>query len=173
MTALVGAVGVLVAAFVKGAVGFGFPTVATPILALSMDVKAAVAILILPNLVMDGIQARRGAGLGATLRRHGLLCACGVVGTFVGTALLRAVPDRVALLVLGAVVLGYVALTAAGVRLRVRPEWERAISPPLGFVAGWWAGSPTCRARRWPCSTSPPSAWTRSSSSARSRCRSS
>ena len=62
MTALVGALGVLLAAFVKGAVGFGFPTVATPILALSMDVKAAVAILILPNLVMDGIQAGRGSG---------------------------------------------------------------------------------------------------------------
>ena len=136
MSAIVGALGVLVAAFVKGAVGFGFPTVATPILALSMDVKAAVAILILPNLVMDGIQARRGRGLVATLKRHGLLYACGVVGTFAGTALLRAVPDRVALLVLGAVVLGYVALTAAGFRLRVRADWERAISPPLGFVAG-------------------------------------
>jgi uncharacterized membrane protein YfcA len=101
-----------------------------------MDVKAAVVILILSNLVMDGIQARRGTGFGATLRRHGVLYACGVVGTFVGTALLRAVPDRVALLVLGAVLLVWVGLTAAGLRLRVRQDWERTISPPLGFVAG-------------------------------------
>src|ERR1700730_10800972 len=53
---------VLVAAFIKGAIGFGFPSLATPLLSLVVDVKTAVVLLILPNIVMDGIQfARRGA----------------------------------------------------------------------------------------------------------------
>ena len=69
MTTLVGGLAVLVAAFVKGAVAFGFPTLATPLFALVVDVKTAVAILILPNLVMDVIQALRRPGLAAVLRR--------------------------------------------------------------------------------------------------------
>jgi uncharacterized membrane protein YfcA len=50
---------VLVAAFIKGAIGFGFPSLATPLLSLVVDVKTAVVLLILPNIVMDGIQFAR------------------------------------------------------------------------------------------------------------------
>jgi len=42
-----------------------FPTLATPLLSLAVDVKTAVVLLILPNIVMDGIQfarARRADG---------------------------------------------------------------------------------------------------------------
>src|SRR5260370_28765116 len=53
---------VFVAGTVKGTAGLGFPTLATPLLSLAVDVKTAVVLLILPNIVMDGIQfARRGA----------------------------------------------------------------------------------------------------------------
>src|SRR5881296_2540826 len=57
--ALFGAAAVLLAALVKGAVSFGFPPLATPLLALVMDVKSAVAVLIIPNIVMDGLQLLR------------------------------------------------------------------------------------------------------------------
>ena len=136
MATLVGILGVLAAAFVKGAVGFGFPTLATPILALFMDVKAAVTILILPNLVMDAIQALRNPGLVPTLRRHATLYAGGIAGTFVGTALLRIIPDQMALLILGVFVLAFAAITAGGVSFRVSPRWEPVLSPPFGFLAG-------------------------------------
>ena len=42
---------VLVAAFIKGAIGFGFPAPGTPPLSLLVDVKTAVVVLILPNIV--------------------------------------------------------------------------------------------------------------------------
>ena len=54
---------VLAAAFVKGAIGFGFPSLATPLLCLVVEVKTAVVVLIVPNIVMDAVQfTRRGAG---------------------------------------------------------------------------------------------------------------
>ena len=60
---------VLLAALVKGAIGFGFPTLGTPLLALAVDVKTAVALLVIPNLVMDGLQLRRSGSIGDAPRR--------------------------------------------------------------------------------------------------------
>ena len=50
--ALVG-LGVLLAAAVKGAIGFGFPTVGTPLLSLVTDVKTAVGTVIGTRLLAD------------------------------------------------------------------------------------------------------------------------
>src|SRR5207244_912938 len=71
-----------------GAFGFGFPPLGTPLLALFLDVKTAVAVLVVPNLVMDGIQARRRGGLAATVRRLRPLLLSGAAGTVLGTAAL-------------------------------------------------------------------------------------
>lgn len=136
MATALGILGILVASFIKGVIGFGFPTIATPILALSMDVKRAVALLIVPNLVMDAIQSLRRPGLLQTLRRHTLLYAGGIVGTFVGTHILRVISGRLALLILGAFVLTFVAVNVSRFTLRVNPRWERVLSPPVGLVAG-------------------------------------
>jgi hypothetical protein len=136
MTLGFGLLAILVASLIKGAVGFGFPAVATPLLALVVDVKTAVAVLILPNLLMDGVQAVRGGGLGRTLRRHASLYAFGVVGMFIGTGLLRGSSDRQALLVLGIFVLCFVAVNGLRLPLRLSRAWEPWLSPPVGFLAG-------------------------------------
>src|SRR5438093_101753 len=111
MTLTLGAAVVLLAAFVKGAIGFGFPTLATPLLSLFLDVKVAVVVLILPNIVMDGIQfVRRGAPR-ATMRRFAVLLAWGALGTVIGTRLLVALSSRTATVILGVFLLGFVALS--------------------------------------------------------------
>jgi len=136
MTAILGIAGILLASFIKGAIGFGFPAVSTPLLALVMDVKQAVAILILPNMVMDGVQAFRRRGLVTTLRRHATLYACGIGGTFVGTKLLAFVSPQLALGILGGFVLTFVGVNARTVVLSVPPEWEWFLSPSVGFAVG-------------------------------------
>lgn len=127
---------VLLASYIKGVIGFGFPTVSTPVLALFMDLPVAVTVLILPNLVMDGIQAVRQPGLLATLKRHAVLYGCGIVGTFLGTRLLVWISSRKLLLILGGFVLLFVIVNVSRVRLRVAPRLERYLSPPIGLVAG-------------------------------------
>ena len=107
------------AAFVKGAIGFGFPTLGTPLLALVVDVKTAVAALVIPNLVMDGLQLRRQGPLGATPRRLAPLLVFTMLGTIVGTKLLVVLSGRTATLILGAFVLGFVALDLARFSPRV------------------------------------------------------
>ena len=136
MTTLLAAAAVLAAALIKGSIGFGFPTLGTPLLSLTMDVKTAVVVLILPNIVMDGIQfARRGAPL-ATVRRFSPLLAGGAVGTVVGTRLLIALSSRMALLLLGVFIVIFVALTLFGATPRVAPGRERWASPLAGLVTG-------------------------------------
>ena len=131
---------VLVAAFIKGAVGFGFPSLATPLLSLVVDVKSAVVLLILPNIVMDGIQfARRGAPL-ATVRRFGGLLLSGAVGIVLGTRVLTLLSPRAATLILGVFVLIFVTLSVTGLAPKIPPHWEPWLSPPAGFVAGLIGG---------------------------------
>src|SRR5882762_10096723 len=115
---------VFVAGTVKGTAGLGFPTLATPLLSLAVDVKTAVVLLILPNIVMDGIQfARRGAPT-ETIRRLVPLLIGGAIGTVIGT------------LLLGGFVVAFVALNATRFSPRLPRAWEPWAGPVAGFVAG-------------------------------------
>ena len=68
-TTMVVAAALLLAAYVKGATGFGFPLIATPTVALLLDIRTAVTILIIPNIVMDITQIFRGTFSPSLLRR--------------------------------------------------------------------------------------------------------
>src|SRR3989442_4065851 len=120
---LFAAVAVLLSAFIKGAIGFGFPTLATPLLTLVLDVKTSFVLLIVPNIVMDGIQfARRGAPL-ATARRLAGLIVGGALGTVLGTRLLVALSSRTAMGVLGGFILVFEdSATSTPMTVRERSE---------------------------------------------------
>jgi len=139
-TVLSGVAVVLLAAFIKGTVGFGFPPIATSLLALFIDVKTAIALLIVPNIVMDTIQMVRRGDLLATARRLAVLLVTGAAGTVIGTRLLVMLPAWVASLVLGAFTLAFVALNATRFTLRVAPGWERPLAPVAGLVTGLVGG---------------------------------
>jgi len=140
MTFLAAALAILVAAFVKGAVSFGFPLVATPLLALAVGVKTGVAVSIIPNIVMDSAQlVRRGQAL-ATVRRMLWLILFSMVGMWLGTRLLVVLPGHVAMLVLGVCVLAFALVNSTGLALRVPAAWEPWLSPLVGLVAGVLGG---------------------------------
>lgn len=122
-------------------IAFGFPIVATPLLALVVDVKTAIALSILPNIVMDGLQlGRRTGDLWATARRVAILLAFGFLGTVVGTRSLLVMPPGLALAILGVVVLAFVVVNVSGAAFRVPARGERWLSPPVGFAAGFLGG---------------------------------
>jgi uncharacterized membrane protein YfcA len=137
---LVGALVVVISAFVKGAIGLGFPTLATPLLTLFIDVKVAVVLLILPNIVMDGVQLGRLGVRAATVRRLAPLIATGALGTVVGTRLLVVLPSRAVMLLLGAFVLLFVGLNTTRWSPRVPVRWEGWLSPVVGMLAGMVGG---------------------------------
>jgi hypothetical protein len=136
MTLALGAIAVLVAALVKGAIGFGFPTLGTPLVSLVTDVQSAVVLLILPNIVMDGIQFHRRGAPVAVVRRFSTLLVGGSVGMILGTRLLIGLSPRTAGLVLSLFILLFVVSSAVGLDPRVPARWEAWVSPVVGLVAG-------------------------------------
>jgi uncharacterized membrane protein YfcA len=114
--------------------------VATPILTLFLDIKKAVVLLILPNIVMDALQFRRVGTPWAMVRRMALLIIFGGVGMVVGTRLLVWLSPRTTTLILGLFVLGFVALALSRFNPRVAPNWEPWLSPVVGFVGGLLGG---------------------------------
>jgi uncharacterized protein len=110
------------------------------LLALVVDVKTAVAVLVAPNLVMDAIQLRRQGPVGDTPRRLTLLLVFTIIGTVLGTKLLVALSARAATLILGAFVIGFVALELVRFTPRVPKRAERLLAAPVGLVAGIMGG---------------------------------
>ena len=136
MLAVLLALAVAAAAFVKGSIGFGFPTLGTPLLTLLVDVKTAFLLLIVPNIVMDGLQFLRRGAPRATIRRMGWLVVFGAIGTVVGTRLLMTLSSRTVMLILGGFIVTFVALNLARLSPRLPAAWEPWASPVAGFLSG-------------------------------------
>jgi len=136
MLAVLLALAVAAAAFVKGAIGFGFPTLGTPLLTLLVDVKTAFLVLIVPNIVMDGIQFMRRGAPRETVRRMASLVVFGAIGTVVGTRLLVMLSSRTVMLILGSFILTFVVLNVTKLSPRLPAGWEPWASPVAGFIAG-------------------------------------
>jgi uncharacterized membrane protein YfcA len=136
---LVGA-SLLIAAFVKGASGMGFPLIATPTVALLLDIRIAITILIIPNLVMDITQVFRGGFPFPVLRRFGWFFVVTVAGVFLGTKVLVTLPLWVLNLCLGAMVLVFVVSSWLHFDWIISPRLERILSIPAGFIGGFLNG---------------------------------
>ncbi len=139
-TAILVAAALLLAAFVKGTSGMGFPLIATPMVALLLDIRTAVVILIIPNLVMDIAQIFRGSFPAAILQRFSWLLFFTVFGVFLGTKVLVILPIWALNLSLGIMVLLFVSSNFFHLDAEVSPRTERSLSPLVGAVNGFLNG---------------------------------
>lgn len=133
-------VALLFAAFVKGATGLGFPLIATPTVALLLDIRIAVTILILPNLLMDVTQVFRDGFPYAVLKRFKSMVGLTVLGVFLGTMVLVMLPLWALNLCLGIMVLVFVASNLMKFEFTITPAAEKILSPFFGFVSGFLNG---------------------------------
>jgi len=136
---LVGAA-LLFAAFVKGASGMGFPLIATPTVALLLDIRIAITILILPNVVMDMAQVFRGGFPLAVLKRFAWFFLLTVAGVFLGTKALVSLPLWALNFCLGIMVLVFVTSNWLRFEFTVSPRLEKILNPAAGFLSGFLNG---------------------------------
>lgn len=130
----------VLASFVKGTTGMGFPLIATPMVALLVDIKTAYALLVLPNILMDTLQIARGRLPWRLWRRLAWLLAATMLGVFLGTRILISVSERFIYLALAAMILAFLTTAYLQVRLTVPPRWEGRLGPAVGFAGGILAG---------------------------------
>ena len=118
----------------------GFPLIATPTVALLLDIRTAITILIIPNIVMDVTQIFRGTFSPSLFRRFSWLLVLTVAGVFLGTKVLVTLPIWVLNLTLGVMVLVFVASNFFRLRLEIPPGMEKMFSPLAGLVCGFLNG---------------------------------
>jgi uncharacterized membrane protein YfcA len=125
------------AGFVHGALGLGFPLVATPLLALFTDVKTAIVFTLLPALTATVISVVNGGRPMAVIRQYWTLPAYMIVGSYLGARLLIVANPTPFLLLLALLVLAYLNLR----RLQgLAAHWigihPRAARAAFGLLAG-------------------------------------
>lgn len=139
-TYLIVGLALLVAAFVKGATGMGFPLIATPTIALILDIRTAVAVLILPNLFMDSAQILRDGIPYEVLRRFKNLILPTILGVFLGTFVMVKTPLWILNLCLGIMVLIFVFSSLLKFDFTVSAAREKLLSPLFGLLSGFLNG---------------------------------
>lgn len=126
------------ASFLKGVTGLGFSTICMGLLAHVLDVKTAIALVILPSLLTNALVMRQAGNFGPVFRRFRFMFLCTVPGLLLGLWGLTVMGGPQGRLALGAVLCAYGAwgLTARG---RTRPlpaPTEQRLMAPTGFATG-------------------------------------
>jgi uncharacterized membrane protein YfcA len=133
---------ILVAGLLQGALGFGFPFVATPLIAMVTDIRTAIIIVLLPTVATICVALFTSGPLRATLARFWMMPLYMILGSGAGTWVFVSAPDAPYTLVLALLTLFYLNLDRLG-----RTEWslvrrhERVFAPLSGITAGVFEGT--------------------------------
>jgi len=132
---------ILLGSLVKSVTGMGLPIIAVPIMALFVSVEDAVVIISAANVAMNGALSWREREHRNETRDLPTLALVGVAGAVLGAFLLAALPERVVMAALAAMVLAYVVRFVTAPNVRVSPPTSARWSPVVGFGAGVSQGS--------------------------------
>lgn len=133
---------VVLAGLIHGALGFGFPFVATPLVALGSDIRTAVFVVLVPTLAAVLVNIAASGPLRPVLARFWAMPLYAIAGSYLGTTLFVAAPGFPYALLLAAITLLYLNLDRLG--LGERPwvrRHERALAPLSGVCAGFFEGT--------------------------------
>ncbi len=126
---------------IQGLLGFGFPLLATPLMAMVVDVRTAMLVLLIPTMsinvasIVEGGRGRFSAG------RFWPLAVCVAAGSVAGTRLLIGTDPAPYKLLLAAVLLAYLVIQQRGLRMPWIKNRPRAAMIVFGLAAGLLAGT--------------------------------
>lgn len=125
----------------KGVTGAGVPIIAVPIVAAFYDIKIAVALLVIPNLVSNvwqGFKYRDHALEKGFALKFGIT---GAMGAGIGTIMLAHLPSTVLSLIIAAVIFAYIGLRLAKPDLQLPLARARSLLGPAGLIGGVLQGA--------------------------------
>lgn len=129
------------AATVHGAMGIGFPLIATPLLAMVTDIRTAILILVLPTIVLNIANILKGGAWNKSIALYWPLAIYGMLGSFLGTRLLIVMPPETFRPLLAGVIILYLSAERFGVGfswVRNHPQIATAV---FGLSAGLLGGT--------------------------------
>jgi uncharacterized protein len=127
----------VLAGLVQGAIGFGFPFVATPLIAMVSDMRTAVVMIVLPTLALNFLNLVSSGPLLPALRRFWMMPLYALAGAFLGTWLFVTVPDAPYALFLALITFAYLNFDRLA-----HNTWPRVVKHEhaFGMLAGGAAG---------------------------------
>jgi len=128
---------IAVAGLAHGTLGFGFPLVSTPLVALLVDIKTAVLVTVLPNIAVNMISILRGGNWRASIGRYWPLAVWVVFGTLLGSRLLLTVRHEPLQILLAVMIVVFLFQNRSG---RLDWSWVRKRRALAAFVFGVTAG---------------------------------
>lgn len=132
-----------VGATAKGALGFGMPSIAVPLIASLVDVKAALALMCMPIIASNLWQAFHGGYLLKTLSRFRWIFITVGGGCVFGAYLLASLDSGLIFAVVGTIIVIYVSANLMAPSFRIPAERERAVGLVVGSLAGVIGGMST------------------------------
>ena len=125
----------------KGATGVGAPLIAVPVMTSFVDIRFAVAVFVVPNLVTNLIQSiiyRRALTNRLFLL---ILCLSSGLGAFVGSLTLYKTSGGVLEMVMAWLVLFYVGFRLYKPNSQLSMPVAHKLNMPMGFLAGFLQGA--------------------------------
>ena len=133
---------VVFASLIHGALGFGFPFVATPLVAIATDMHTAVITLVMPTLAITVVNIAKSGPIIPVIRRFWMMPIFSVAGAVIGTWVFIIAPEVPYLLILALVTLGYLNLDRMGLgELPLVRRHERLVAPLAGLASGMFEGT--------------------------------
>jgi len=130
----------LLAGFIKGVVGFGFPVVALIVLTLAIGLFDALAIIVVPTIVTNIWQAFSGPHLKAIFARMWIYFAFAMGGILLASLYLSRVDVNLLTGLLGLVLFVFAVSRLMNIHLAVPPKRESVLSIVFGTVNGFLTG---------------------------------
>lgn len=114
----------------QGALGLGFPTVATPLITMVTDIRTAVVLVLLPCLATVALNLFRGGPVRPVLAQFWMMPIYMLIGAATGTRLFVAYPEFPYALLLALVIFVYLNLDRLG-----RTDWPTMRRHRHGYAA--------------------------------------
>lgn len=130
----------VVAASIKGLTGIGFSTSCLPIMALRLDLKVAIPLVIIPSIVSNIVVMIQAGRFREALKRFWPMYIASIPGLLIGLSILVAINVTAAKAILGLVLIVYASWALGNRHLALSEKWERILKLPAGFFTGFING---------------------------------
>jgi len=132
----------IVAGLAHGTMGFGFPVISMPLIAMVTDLQTAVLVSLFPNLAVNLVSMVRGGNWRASIARYWPVAAYVLVGTVAGTRiLLLADPEPLKLLLALMIVVYLQQARFRGIDWSWLARNPRTSTALFGLLAGFLSGT--------------------------------
>lgn len=126
----------VVASGIKGLTGIGFSTSCLPIMALRLDLKIAIPLVIVPSIVSNLVVMLQAGRFREAVSRFWPLYLASIPGLVIGLTILVKIDADLAKAILGLVLIAYALWALVNRTFSLSLGWERLLKVPAGFCTG-------------------------------------